>query len=43
MIHPLAPRQGVLSQNLCQQEQHLAAADPAALNQADHHLHVLQH
>jgi len=43
MIDLLAPRQGVLSQILCQHQQHLAAADWPALNQADDHPHVLEH
>ena len=43
MIYLLAPRQGVLSQILCQHQQHLAAADWPALNQADDHPHVLEH
>jgi hypothetical protein len=38
-----APRQGVLSQNLGQHQEHLPAADPPALNQTDHHPHMLEY
>jgi hypothetical protein len=43
MIDLAAANYGVLSQILCQHQPHLAAANPAALNEADHHPHVLEH
>jgi hypothetical protein len=43
LIDLLAPRQGVLSQNLGQHQLHLPAADPPALNQTDHHPHMLEY
>jgi hypothetical protein len=43
LIDRLAPRQGVLSQNLGQHPEHLPAADPPALNQTDHHPHMLEY
>ncbi len=43
MIDLAAANYGVLSQILCQHQQHLAAANPAALNEADHHPHMLEH
>jgi hypothetical protein len=43
MIDLAAANYGVLSQIFCQHPQHLAAANPAALNKADHHPHVLEH
>ena len=42
MIELAAANYGVLSQILCQHQQHLAAANPAALNEADHHPHMLE-
>jgi hypothetical protein len=43
LIDLAAANYGVLSQILCQHHQHLAAANPAALNEADHHPHMLEH
>ncbi len=43
LIDLLAPRQGVLSQNLGQHQEHLPAADSLAFDQADHHAHMLEH
>ena len=43
MIDLAAANYGVLSQILYQHQPHLAAANPAALNEADHHPHVLEH
>jgi len=43
LIDLLAPRQGVLSQNLGQHQLHLSAVDSPALNQADHHPHMLEY
>jgi len=43
LLDRLAPRQGVLSQNLGQHPEHLPATDPPALNQTDHHPHMLEY
>ena len=43
MIDLPAPRQGVLSQNLGQHQEHLATGDSTAFHQADHHTHVLEY
>ena len=41
MIYLADPAHGVLSQNCGQHPQHLATADGAAFNQADHHPHMV--
>lgn len=43
MIDSFAAHQAVLSQIVGQHRQHLARADPAAFNEADHHPHMLEH
>jgi len=43
LIDLLAMRQGVLSQNLCQHQEHLPATDRSPLNQSDDHSHVLEY
>ena len=43
MIDLFAAHQAVLSHIFGQHRQHLAAADPAAFNEADYHPHMLEH